>query len=254
MSNRHVLKMPDWSAAMFLLALALSLVFAHAVSAAGRIPPLWRAGACIYQAELVVVAEGTITPPGGLNVPGIFKKDGEARTHRYVINEVVAGNAKAGDEIVLIQPPGGDMHSYAEILHGESLLLLRRVEPDTAQRLREAVPPWSRELPEELWTFVDETHQWMSWMQLNSIPVIGGDVDDRPRGILLAQLQQHANVEPTRRAVIDYFRELTELREITLVRGTEPAERQLDRFQREVVEAAIIEHREKLSEENEPGP
>jgi len=229
--------------------LAASTLFAVVSHGAFAGPfPEWNAGEVLKNAELVAVVDGP-TPFRGSAIS----------ISRFQISELLLGEVEVGSEIVFYQP-SGHMHGYAHIQPGDCLLMLRRMTTDEVDALRSRLPDWADDLPEQVWTFAWDRakgwdghegsggHQWMSWIQFTSPrfdnetrTIIEGEIDDRPRSILLGKLKIGADVEPEREDILTYIKDLIALRQSALAGVDVPDENELDVFQREVVQSAIAE-------------
>lgn len=214
-------------------------------------PPKWNAAGVVQRADAVIVVAGPSTKRvyPGAPAPKMFGRDGDAPIHVYTTIDVLGGDVEIGSELVIVQPPGMEEHRFAPLVRGEALLFLRRMERNEVEELQANMPAWARELPNEVWTFVEQTYQWMNHVQF--VTVARDAVDTHPRGVLVAQLNRYADVEPTKETIVAYVRGLVELRDAALENQPTPAAETLDVFQQDVVRAATEERAERERERQE---
>ena len=229
---------------MHLRVLIIALAFAWLAGALARgdpRPAAWRAGELTAEADLIVVVEGPILgrPYPLVPAPDSFARKGSSRVLQFAVVEPLFGDLNIGDEFAVINPAGLFEHVSMVILPGQSLLLLRELNEDESRHLRESMPRWARALPDRLWAFVETDYEWMSAVQL--ITYRGEEIDHRPRGRMVQELERLAGVEPTKDAIVAYIRGLVELRDAVLANEPTPAAETLDVFQQDVVRVAAEE-------------
>lgn len=234
---------------------SLSIVMMVAMTASmnqagGRLPPVWKASDVIANSDLVAVVDGpcleNVYPR--VRAPEVFGREGPARIYRFTLVEALHGDVAPGAEVIVVKPPT-HMKGYAPILRGESLLFLRKLELTDVNVLRNNLPHWADDLPDDVWIMTEGQYQWMSWIQLKTVHVASpvhdeGEVDERLRSILVTQLIRFAGVEAERVAILTYIQELVGIRQAVLAGAELPDEENLDRFQKAVVQGAVKELQE----------
>jgi hypothetical protein len=233
-----------------LASLSMVIMFAMMASmnqAGGRLPPVWKASDVVAKSDLVAVVDGpcleNVYPR--VRAPEVFGREGPARIFRFTLVEALHGNVAPGAEVIVVRPPT-HMKGHAPIIRGESLLFLRKLELTDVNVLRNNLPHWADDLPDDVWIMTEGQYQWMSWIQLKTVHVASpvhdeGEVDERLHSILVAQLVRFAGVEAEREAIVTYVQELLTLRQAVLAGAELPDEEDLDRFQKAVVQAAAKE-------------